>query len=138
MSELLWKVEMMAQSAELYEDEVRIQMPMARSRTVRIKDIIDVDYKKASFFMAGKMTLKYRENGIPQSVYYPFNFMFNEGMETFIARLMEIRGRLSDELTAKYDRPEVVVKEIIKVRCAHCGGLMDEADAICPVCGRPH
>jgi hypothetical protein len=31
----------------------------------------------------------------------------------------------------------VVIREIVKVRCAYCGNLMEESRTICPSCGAP-
>lgn len=31
----------------------------------------------------------------------------------------------------------VVVHEVVKIRCAYCGALMDEGAALCPRCGAP-
>lgn len=31
----------------------------------------------------------------------------------------------------------VVVREVVKIRCAYCGALMNEGAAICPRCGAP-
>ena len=42
MSELLAKVEMMAQYVELYEDEVRVQMPLAPMRVIKLRDIFGI------------------------------------------------------------------------------------------------
>jgi len=134
MSNLLAKVEMMAQFVELYEDEVHVQMPLALMHVIKLKDITDIEYKKANFFIAGKLTIKYREKGVSQSVYFPFNFLVNDGMKTFVSMLNEQRSGLSGEKEAG---PEVIVKEVIKVRCQYCEGLMDEKADICPVCGRP-
>jgi hypothetical protein len=131
MSELLMKVEMMSQFVELYEDEVHVQMPLALMHVIKLKDITDIEFKRANFFMTGKMTIKYREKGVNESVYYPFNFMFNDGMVNLLNLLNERRG-----MPVEKDR-DVIIKEVIKVRCPYCGGLMDEHDEICPVCGRP-
>ncbi|WP_174591441.1 zinc ribbon domain-containing protein [Methanocella conradii] len=132
MSELLAKVEMMAQYVELYEDEVRVQMPLAPMRVIKLRDIFGIDFNKANFFIAGKMTIKYREKGVPQSAYYPFNFMFNDGMETFVRLMNERISKLSE-----CGMEGAIVKEVIKVRCRYCDGLMDEKAEFCPVCGRP-
>ncbi len=131
MSELLYKVENMAQYIELYDDRVVVQMPLAIARDIKIKDIVDIEFRRANFFMSGKLTIKYRENGVNDSVYYPFNFMFNDGMVGLVKQLNTLReGPKSEE-------PGVIVKEVIKIRCAYCGGLMDENADMCPVCGRP-
>jgi hypothetical protein len=130
MPGMLARVEMMAQYVELYEDEVHVQMPLALKRIIRLKDIVDIDFRKANFFMGGKMTIKYRENGITQSAYYPFSFVFNDEMETLV-RIM------SEKLAKLAGQPEAEVREVIKVRCRYCGGLMDEKAEYCPVCGRP-
>lgn len=130
MSELLMKVEMMSQFVELYEDEVHVQMPLALMHVIKLKDITDIEFRRANFFMAGKMTIKYREKGVNESVYYPFNFMFNDGMLALVNLINERRGIVEE-------KPDVIYKEVIKVRCPYCGGLMDEHSEICPVCGRP-
>ena len=132
MSNLLAKVEIMAQFVELYEDEVHVQSPLALLHIIKLKDITDVQFKKANFFIAGKLTLKYKEKGVAQSVNFPFNFMLNDGMMTFVSMLNAQMSRSSGEKEAG-----VVVKEVIKVRCQYCEGLMDEKDEMCPVCGRP-
>jgi hypothetical protein len=132
MSELLAKVEMMAQFVELYEDEVHVQMPLSVMKVMKLKDIFDIEFKSANFFMSGKLTIKYREKGVPQSVYYPFNFMYNAGMETFVAMVEQRRAMPPEE-----KEPRVIIKEVIKVRCRYCEGLMDEKAPVCPVCGRP-
>ncbi len=131
MSEVLFKVENMAQFIELYDDEVHVQMPLAIMHVIRLKDITDIEFKRANFVMAGKVVIKYRDNGVNESVYYPFNFMFNEAMVALMAKLNE----LLEELKGKRD--DVIIKEIIKVRCQGCGALMDEHSNVCPVCGRP-
>ncbi|MDI6897918.1 zinc ribbon domain-containing protein [Methanocella conradii] len=132
MSELLAKVEMMAQYVELYEDEVRVQMPLAPMRVIKLRDIFGIDFKKANFFIAGKMTIKYRERGVPQSAYYPFNFTFNDEMENLVRLMNEMIAKMSED-----GMEGAIVKEVIKVRCRYCGGLMDEKAEFCPVCGRP-
>ena len=134
MSNLLVKVEIMGQFVELYEDEVHVQTPLALMHVIKLKDITDVNLKKANFFIAGKLALKYKEKGVSQSVSFPFNFFLNEGMMEFVSRLNEQRAKLDGKKEAG---PEVIVKEVIKVRCQYCEGLMDEKDEICPVCGRP-
>ena len=131
MSELLMKVEMISQFVELYEDEVHVQMPLSLMHVIKLKDITDIEFKRANFFMAGKMTIKDREKGVNDSVYYPFNFMFNDGMVNLINMLNERRDMLQGK------EQDVVIKEVIKVRCPYCGGLMNEHDEVCPVCGRP-
>jgi hypothetical protein len=132
MSNLLARVEMMAQFVELYEDEVHVQMPLSIMSVIKLKDITDINYKKANFFMAGKMTINYREKGVLQSAYFPFNFMIDDGMKEFVSKLYEQRSKLSGESGAG-----VIVREVIKVRCQYCEGLMDEKAEFCPVCGRP-
>ena len=134
MSNLLAKVEMMAQFIELYEDEVHVQMPLTVPHAIKLKDITDIDYKKANFFIAGKLTIKYKEKGASQSANFTYNFFLNDGMQTLVSMLNEQRSKLSGDNGAGH---EVIVKEIIKVRCQYCEGLMDEKDDICPVCGRP-
>jgi hypothetical protein len=132
MSNILARVEMMAQFVELYEDEVHVQMPLSLMSVIKLKDITDINYKKANFFMAGKMTIHYREKGVSQSAYFPFNFMIDDGMKEFVSMLYEQRSKLSGE-----SGTGVIVKEVIKVRCQYCEGLMDEKAEFCPVCGRP-
>jgi len=39
MSELLFKVENMAQFIELYDDELHVQMPLAIMQVIKLKDI---------------------------------------------------------------------------------------------------
>jgi hypothetical protein len=134
MSELLAKVEGMAQFVELYDDEIHMQMPLAIMQVIKLKDIIDIEFKKANFFMAGKMTIKYREKGVNGSAYFPFNFVLNDGMMAVVSMMNE---RIDQLKGIKETPPEVVVKEVIKVRCRYCGGLMDEHADVCPVCGRP-
>ncbi len=134
MSELLAKVEMMAQYIELYEDEVHIQMPLSLVRVIKLKDITDVDLKKANFVIAGKLTIKYKEKGASQSATYTFNFFLNDGMQALVSMMDEQRLKLSG---GSGQGPEVIVKEVIKVRCKYCEGLMDEKADMCPVCGRP-
>jgi hypothetical protein len=134
MSNLLAKVEMMWQFVELYEDEVHVQMPLSLMHVIKLRDITDIDFKKANFFIAGKMTIKYREKGASQSANFTFNFFLNDGMMTLVSMLNDQRLKLSGEKEAG---PEVIVKEVIKVRCQYCEGLMDEKDDVCPVCGRP-
>jgi hypothetical protein len=131
MSELLYKVENMGQYIELYEDELHVQMPLAIMQVIKLKDIIDIEFRRANFVMSGKVVIKYRDNGVNDSAYYPFNFMFNDGM----IGLMKTLNELLEQLKGK--KEDVVVKEIIKVRCPGCGALMDEHDVACPVCGRP-
>jgi len=134
MSNLLAKVEMMAQFVELYEDEVHVQMPLALKHAIKVRDITDIDFKKANFFIAGKLTIKYREKGVSQSVNFPYNFLLNDGMITFVSMLNDQISKLSGEKEAG---SWAIVKEVIKVRCQYCEGLMDEKAEICPVCGRP-
>ena len=31
----------------------------------------------------------------------------------------------------------VVIREIVKIRCSYCGGLMDSGSKVCPACGAP-
>ncbi|HTY90327.1 MAG TPA: zinc ribbon domain-containing protein [Methanocella sp.] len=130
MPELLYRVENMAQFIELYDDRVHVQMPLALMRVIPLKDIVDIEFRRANFFVSGKLVIKYRENGVNESVYYPFNFMFNDGMLGLMAKMNGLRQ-------AEEQKSDVVIKEVIKVRCPYCGGLMDENAALCPVCGRP-
>ncbi len=109
-------------------------MPLALPHNVKIKDITDIELKKANFFIAGRLTIQYKEKGVSQKASYPFNFMFNDGMQALASMLNERRAALTPENKAG---PEVIVKEVIKVRCQYCEGLMDEKAALCPVCGRP-
>lgn len=127
MTELLYKVENMAQYIELYDDRVHVQMPLAVKQVIMLKDITDVEFRRASFFMSGKLVIKYRQNGVNESAYYPYNFMFNDGMMGLVTKMNELRA------TEKAEGAEVV----IKVRCRDCGALMDERSEVCPVCGRP-
>ena len=131
MSELLVKVENMAQFIELYDDEIHVQMPLALKQVIKLKDIVDIEFRRANFFVAGKLVIKYRENGVNEKAYYPFNFMFNDGMVKLVATMNELREKPDDEMP-----PNVIVKEVIKVRCPYCGSLMDEQASICPACGR--
>ncbi len=134
MSNLLAKVEMMAQSVELYEDEVHVRMPLAIPHVVKIKDITNIEFKKANFFIAGKLTIKYKEKGASRSAFFTYNFFLNDGMQAFISMLDEQRSKLSVD---NMPGPDAIVREVIKVRCQYCEGLMGEKDEICPVCGRP-
>lgn len=131
MAELLYKVENMAQFIELYDDRVQVQMPLAARHVIPLKDITDIEFRRASFFMAGKMTIRYRQGGASESAYYPFSFVFNDGMVGLLARLNELRGQIQGRAD------EAAVREVIKVRCRGCGALMDEHADVCPVCGRP-
>ncbi|WP_128860039.1 zinc ribbon domain-containing protein [Methanocella paludicola] len=131
MSELLFKVENMAQYIELYDDEVHVQMPLAIMQVIKIKDITDIEFRRANFVMSGKVVIKYRDNGVNETAYYPFNFMFNEGMVGLMGKLNELLEQL------KGKKEDVLIKEVIKIRCLGCGALMDEHSQVCPVCGRP-
>jgi len=81
--------------------------------------------------MSGKVVIKYRDNGMNESAYYPFNFIFNDGMVALMAKLNELLEQL------KGKKEDILIKEIIKVRCAGCGALLDEHAEVCSVCGRP-
>jgi aspartate carbamoyltransferase regulatory subunit len=136
MSELMARVEMVSQYVELYEDEVRVQMPLALPHDIKIKDISGIEFKKANFFVAGKLAIQHKEQGVSQKVSYPFNFMFNDEMQAFVSMLSERRAAMEKEAPPEVAVPEVVVREVIKVRCQYCEGLMDENAETCPVCGR--
>ena len=79
MSGPLARVDMVAQYIELFEDELCIQLPLSSKYVIPLKDIVDLEFKRAWFVMAGKLVIVYNENNEKQKVYMPFNFLAGRG-----------------------------------------------------------
>ncbi|WP_174591442.1 zinc ribbon domain-containing protein [Methanocella conradii] len=136
MSELLAKVDMVAQSIELYEDELRIQLLMARKHVIPLKDIVDLEFRRAWFFLAGKLVVVYRENDTLKKVYVPFNFLVGRCVESLVAIMIE-------RLAYVYGNKEAI--EFLQmaddaggmVQCPYCSSMISPEMLICPGCGTP-
>jgi hypothetical protein len=136
MSELLAKVEMVAHSIELYEDELRVQLQLSPKYVIPLGDIVDLEFRRAWFFLSGKLIVIFKENGILQKMYMPFNFLAGECMEALVAILIE---RLADvyknagaiEFMSLTDSGDDIVQ------CPNCSSLMKKGMLVCPGCGTP-
>ena len=57
--------------------------------------------------------------------------------EWFDRRSRTLAGRDRRSLPAVPPGTTVVLRQVVKIRCAFCGNLMDESYSICPSCGAP-
>jgi len=136
MSELLAKVDMVAHYIELYEDELRVQLQLSPRYVIPLKDIVDLEFRRAWFFLSGKLIVIFKENDILQKMYMPFNFLASDGMETLVAILIE-------RLAKVYGNPGAI--EFLSladqggdlVQCPNCSSMMSPGMSICPGCGTP-
>lgn len=136
MSELLAKVEMIAQSIELYEDELRMQQLMARKHIIPLKDIVDLEFRRAWFFLAGKLVVAYRNGDTVEKAYMPFNFLVGDCVETLVAILIE---RLAYVYGNKDAIEFMQMSDSLggSVQCPYCSSMISPEALICPGCGTP-
>jgi hypothetical protein len=136
MSELLAKVDLVAHSIELYEDELRVQLQLSPKYIIPLGDIVDLEFRRAWFFLSGKLVVIFKENGILQKMYMPFNFLAGECMEALVAVLIE---RLADvyKNAGAIEFLSLVDREGDMVQCPNCSSLMKPGTLVCPGCGNP-
>jgi hypothetical protein len=136
MSELLAKVDMVAHSIELYEDELRVQLQLAPKYIIPLKDIVTLEFKRAWFFLSGKLIVLYKENDTLQKVYMPFNVFATEGIESLVAIMIE-------RLAKVYSNPEAIDFLMLAsqggdmTQCPYCSSMIAPGVIICPGCGTP-
>ncbi len=136
MAELLAKVDMVAHSIELYEDELRVQLQLAPKFVIPLKDIVDLEFKRAWFFLAGKLIIIFKENDTLQKMYMPFNFLAGQAIEALVATMIERMARVyknkdAIDFLAMADRAEGVVQ------CPYCSSVIQPGVIVCPGCGTP-
>ncbi len=136
MSELLARVDMVAHSIELYEDELRVQLQLKPRYVIPLKDIVDLEFRRAWFFLSGKFIVVFKENGILQKMYMPFNFLAGKYMEDLVATLIE-------RLASVYKNKGAIEFMTLAgggdgmVQCPHCSSIMEAGTTVCPGCGNP-
>ncbi len=136
MSELLAKVDMVAHSVELYEDELRVQLQLSPKYVIPLKDIVDLEFRRAWFFLSGKFIVIFKENGILQKLYMPFNFLAGKYMEDLVVTLIE-------QLAGVYKNKDAI--EFLTLashggevaQCPNCSSMMEPGATVCPGCGTP-
>jgi len=136
MSELLAKVDLVAHSIELYEDELRVQLQLAPKYVIPLKDIVDLEFRRAWFFLSGKRIVIFKEEGTMLKMYMPFNFFAGEYMEALVATLIE---RLADVYKNKgaIDFLSLADRGDDMVQCPNCSSMMLSGMTVCPGCGTP-
>jgi hypothetical protein len=136
MSELLAKVDLVAHSIELYEDELRVQLQLSPKYVIPLGDIVDLEFRRAWFFLSGKLIVIFKENGILQKMYMPFNFLAGECMEALVAILIE---RLADvyKNAGAIEFLSLADQGGEMVQCPHCSSMMMPGALVCPGCGNP-
>jgi hypothetical protein len=136
MSELIARVDMVAHSIELYEDELRVQLQLAPKYVIPLKDIVDLEFRRAWVFFSGKFAVVYKEGDTLQKVYMSFNFLAGKYVEDLVATLIE-------RLAYVYKNKDAI--EFLKlaesggdtVQCPVCSAMMAAGTTICPGCGTP-
>ncbi len=136
MSELLLKVDMVAHSVELYEDELRVQLQLSPKYIIPLKDIVDLEFRRAWFFLSGKFIVIFKENGILQKIYMPFNFFVGEYMEDLVATLIDRLAKVYKNKGA-LDFLNLADHEDSVVQCPNCSSMMAARTTVCPGCGTP-
>ena len=138
MSELLAKVDLVAHSIELYEDELRVQLQLAPKCVIPLKDIVDLEFRRAWFFLSGKLIVMFKENGALKKVYMSFNFFEGEYIEALVATMIErlaavYKNKGALEFLSLADRGE----DEDMVQCPNCSSMMMRGLTVCPGCGTP-
>jgi hypothetical protein len=136
MSELLAKVDMVAHSIELYEDELRVQLQLAPKYVIPLKDIVDLEFRRAWFFFSGKLIVVFREDGILQKVYMPFNFLAGKYVEDLVATMIErLAGVYKNKDAIEFMRLAESGEGM--VQCPVCSSMIAAGTMVCPGCGTP-
>jgi hypothetical protein len=136
MSELLAKVDMVAHSVELYEDELRVQLQLAPKYVIPLEDIVDLEFSRAWFFLSGKLIVMYKEKDTLQKLYMPFNFFAGKYMESLVATLIERLAHVYKNKGA-IDFLTMASQGGETMQCPYCSSLMKPGTTVCPGCGNP-
>jgi uncharacterized Zn-finger protein len=136
MAELLAKVDMVAHSIELYEDELRVQLQLAPKFRIPLKDIVDLEFRRAWFFLAGKLTIIFKENDTLQKMYMPFNFSMGNAIETLVSTMIERMAHVYHNKDA-IEFLEMAEHEGGMVQCPYCSSVINPGVIVCPGCGTP-
>jgi hypothetical protein len=136
MSELLAKVDMVAHSIELYEDELRVQLQLAPKYIIPLKDIVDLEFRRAWFFLSGKLIIIFKENDTLQKMYMPFNFFASEYVESLVAVMIERMANVYGNKDA-IEFLRLAGQEGETVPCPYCSSMMAPGVIVCPGCGTP-
>lgn len=137
MAELLAKVDMVAHSIELYEDELRVQLQLSPKFRIPLNDIVDLEFRRAWFFLAGKLTIIFKENDTLQKMYMPFNFLMGEAIEALVATMIDRMARVYHNKDA-IEFLELADKECGMVQCPYCSSIIKPGMIVCPGCGTPN
>jgi hypothetical protein len=136
MSEPLARVDMVAQYIELSEDALCIQLPLSSKYVIPLKDIVDLEFKRAWFVMSGKLIVFYQENNEKQKVYMPFNFMAGRGVETLVAMMIERLANVYKNKDAiEFMQQQENIDEMMV--CPYCTSRITRGITVCPGCGTP-
>ena len=136
MAKLLSRVDMVSHSIELYEDELRVQLQLKPKYRIPLKDIVDLEFRRAWFFLAGKLTIIFKENDTLQKMYMPFNFLMGEAIEALVATMIERMARVyrMKDAIEFLEQAEVVYSV---VQCPFCSSIIERGMTVCPGCGTP-
>lgn len=136
MAELIAKVDMVAHSIELYEDELRVQLQLSPKYKIPLKDIVDLEFKRAWFFLSGKLIVIFKEKDTLQKMYMPFNFLMGKEVESLVATMID---RLAGVYKNK-DAIEFLERAAVEgdmVQCPYCSSVIGPGLIVCPGCGTP-
>ncbi|BAI62186.1 hypothetical protein MCP_2114 [Methanocella paludicola SANAE] len=136
MAELLAKVDMVAHSIELYEDELRVQLQLAPKFKIPLKDIVDLEFRRAWFFLAGKLTIIFKENDTLQKMYMPFNFLMGDAIEALVSTMIDRMARVYHNKDA-IEFLEMAEHDDGMVQCPYCSSVIKQGVIVCPGCGMP-
>jgi len=136
MAELLAKVDMVAHSIELYVDELRVQLPLAPKFRITLTDIVDLEFRRAWFFLSGKLVIIFKENDTLQKMYMPFNFLMGEPIEALVATMIDRMANVYHMKDA-IDFLALADKTADAVQCPYCSSIIKPGVVICPGCGTP-
>jgi hypothetical protein len=136
MAELLARVDMVAHSIELYEDELRVQLQLAPKFNIPLKDIVDLEFKRAWFFLSGKLIVIFKENDTLQKMYMPFNFLMGQAIESLVATMIDRMARIYKNKDA-IEFLEMAALEGDMVQCPYCSSVINPGMIVCPGCGTP-
>ncbi len=136
MSEPLVRVDMVAQYIELSEDELCIQLPLSSKYVIPLKDIVDLEFKRAWLVIAGKLVIVYNEKNERQKVYMPFNFLAGRGVETLVAVMIERLATVYKNKDAiEFMHQQEGIDDMII--CPYCTSRISRGITVCPGCGTP-
>lgn len=136
MAELLAKVDMVAHSIELYDDELQVQLQLAPKFRIPLKDIVDLEFRRAWFFLTGKLTIIFKENDTLQKMYMPFNFLMGEAIEALVATMIERMARVY-HMKGAIEFLELADNAGSMVQCPYCSSVIEPGMIVCPGCGTP-